>query len=302
MKILNFGSLNIDYVYKVDHMVRSGETQSSSKMERFCGGKGLNQSIALAKAGAKVYHAGCVGSDGVQLIDLLKSEGVDCSLVKIVEEVSGHAIIQVDKKGENSIIIYSGANGRITSEHIDEALAGFNQGDILLIQNEINNLEEITNKASGKGMKIAINPSPYSGNIETLPLNDITYFIMNEVEGKELTGHDEPEMITRAMRTRFPKSIIVLTLGSNGSVYDDGKEYCYQEVYDVEAVDTTAAGDTFTGYFLHAINSGATPQESLQIASKAAAIAVTRRGAAPSIPGYIEVEEADLKLRRERKS
>lgn len=297
MKVLNFGSLNLDFVYDVDHIVRGGETQSSFKLEKFCGGKGLNQSIALAKAGAETYHAGCVGADGRQLIERLKSVGVNCSLVKMMGDVSGHAIIQVDKYGENSIILYSGANGQITSEHIDEVMDCFHQGDLLLIQNEINSLDEILRKASDKGMKIALNPSPYAENIEALPLDKITYFILNEIEGNELTGKEEPEEMIKAIRERFPKSTVVLTLGSKGSIYDDGVEHCIQGVYDVKAVDTTAAGDTFTGFFLHAINSGSSPQDSLMIASKASALAVTKMGASPSIPTMQEVKETKLTLK-----
>jgi ribokinase len=298
MKILNFGSLNIDFVYQIDHFVRGGETLSSSKLEKFCGGKGLNQSVALTRAGAEVYHAGCVGTDGTDLVKLLSKSGADCTLIRTVGEVSGHAIIQVDKKGENCILLYQGANGRITSKQIDEALEHFNQGDLILLQNEINLLEEIMNKAAAKGMKIALNPSPVADNLNKLPLDKVTYFILNEIEGKELTGREEPEEIIKELRRKYPGSTVVLTLGSEGAIYDDGEVLCVHGVFEVKAVDTTAAGDTFTGYFLNAITSGISPEQSLRIASKASAIAVSRMGAAPSIPTMREVMETELQLRK----
>lgn len=298
MKILNFGSLNLDFVYQLDHFVRGGETLSSSKLEKFCGGKGLNQSVALARAGARVYHAGCVGSDGADLVRLLSESGADCTLIRTVDEVSGHAIIQIDKKGENCILLYQGANGRITSEQIDEVLSHFEKNDLLLLQNEINLLEEIINKADEKGMRIAFNPSPISGNIPALPLNKISYFILNEIEGKELTDREEPCEMIEELRKRYPKSTVVLTLGGSGSMYSDGSISCTHGVYEVEAVDTTAAGDTFTGFFLYAVTSGMSPEQSLSIASKASALAVSKMGAAPSIPSVQEVLKAELTLRK----
>lgn len=297
MKILNFGSLNIDFVYQMDHFVRGGETLSSSRLEKFCGGKGLNQSVALARAGADIYHAGCIGPDGTDLLKLLSESGADCSLIRTVEEVSGHAMIQIDKKGENCILLYQGANGQITTEHIDEVLGHFEKGDLLLIQNEINNLDEIMNKAAAKGMKIALNPSPIADNLGKLPLNKVSYFILNEIEGKELTDREAPDDIIRELLERYPGSSVVLTLGSKGAIYADGKVLCSHGIYDVKVVDTTAAGDTFTGYFLNAITTGISPEQSLQIASKASALAVSRKGAAPSIPTRKEVMEADLQIR-----
>ncbi len=298
MKILNFGSLNLDFVYEVDHFVRGGETLSSSKLTKFCGGKGLNQSLALARAGARVYHAGCVGADGGALTGLLKEAGVDCTLIDTVEEVSGHAIIQVDKKGENCILLYGGANHGITEEQIERVLSHCEAGDYLLLQNEISRLDIIMERASRAGMKIVLNPSPVSENLRQLPLDKVDYFLLNEIEGKELTGREEPNEILAGLRSRYPQSTVVLTLGSKGAVYDDGSIRRTHGIYDVETVDTTAAGDTFTGYFIYELTSGSSPEEALRIASKAAALAVSRMGAAPSIPVRKEVMEAQLELRK----
>lgn len=289
MRILNFGSLNIDYVYEVNHFVRSGETLASNKMEKFCGGKGLNQSLALARAGSNIYHAGCVGADGGMLIDILRGSSVDCSYIETLDEVTGHAIIQVDKNGENCIILYGGANSKITDKHIDNVLRDFEKGDYILLQNEINNLDIIIDKAYQIGLKIILNPSPISDDLKKLPLNKVSYLILNEIEGKELTGKVEPEDILKELRSKYPECVFVLTLGSKGSVYDDKTKRCTQGIFKVDVVDTTAAGDTFTGYFVHEITSGSAPEKALEVASKAAALAVSRMGAAPSIPTYKEV-------------
>ena len=256
MKILNFGSLNIDNVYSMDHFVRPGETTASLKMETFCGGKGLNQSVALAKAGAPVYHAGKVGADGQMLIDILGEYGVDTSLVAMTQGHTGHAIIQVDKKGQNCILLYGGANQEITTDYIDDVLAHFEKGDMLLLQNEINNIDYIIKKAAEKGMILAINPSPISDELVKMDLTSITYFILNEIEGNELTQETDPEKIARKMRQIYPGCVVVLTLGKQGVMYYDGTNTYTHGIYDVPVVDTTAAGDTFTGFFLSTLMQG----------------------------------------------
>ncbi len=295
MKILNFGSLNIDFVYKVDHFTRAGETVAGESFEKFCGGKGLNQSVALARAGANVYHAGCIGEDGDMLLKLLSQSGANTAHVRKLDKPSGHAIIQIDKAGQNSILLYGGANHAIDTQHIDDTLSHFGEGDTLLIQNEINNLAYIMEKVHGKGMKIAMNPSPISKSMFDLPLELVSTFILNEIEGKEISGKSQPDEILTALRGKFPAATFVLTLGKDGVIYDDGNCHCSHHIYDVPVVDTTGAGDTFTGYFLTCIIRGDTPQESLRLASIASSIAVSRMGAAPSIPRMSDVTSANLK-------
>ena len=298
MKILNFGSLNLDNVYSVDHFVRAGETLSSAKLEKFSGGKGLNQSLSLARAGAAVCHAGCIGADGEMLLSLLKESGVDTRFVRCVEGPSGHAIIQVDKSGQNCILLYGGANQAVTDGFVDEVLAEFEAGDVLLLQNEINGLDYIVEKAAARGMKIALNPSPIGENLFKLPLEKITYFILNEIEGREITGKKLADDILAEFRRRYPDCVVVLTLGKDGAVYDDGKTRCQHGIYDVPVADTTAAGDTFTGYFLTCITSGETPASALEKASIASSLAVSVKGAAPSIPTMEQVKNANLTLVR----
>lgn len=289
MKVLNFGSLNLDFVYQVDHMVSPGETLASLKMQTFCGGKGLNQSIALAKAGTEVYHAGCIGRDGQLLVEALEKEGVRTDYVKILEEKTGHAIIQVDRSGQNCILLYGGTNRAQTEEYIDQVLAGFDAGDMIVLQNEINLLDYIIDRAYERGMTIVLNPSPFDENLKDCDLNKVSFFLINEVEGSQITGENEPEKILDKLAEIYPDARVVLTLGSEGSVYQEKEYRIRQSIYRVEAVDTTAAGDTFTGYFVASLLEGLDISRCMDLAAKASALSVTRPGASPSIPRRQEV-------------
>ena len=289
MKILNFGSLNIDMVYQMPHFVRAGETLSSTGFTRNVGGKGLNQSVALARAGAEVYHAGLVGPDGELLRSFLNENGVDTRLVRTVDTPSGNAIIQVEPAGNNCILLYGGANQCVTEDFIREALEPFEPGDLLILQNEINLIDRIIEQAHQKGMQVVLNPSPIADNLKALPLEKIDWFILNEIEGAALSGAEDTEGMAERLVERFPGAKIVLTLGGDGSVCAHDGRIERQNAYTVRAVDTTAAGDTFTGFFFAAISRGEAIARALKIASRAAAISVTRPGAAASIPALNEV-------------
>lgn len=295
-KVLNFGSLNIDYVYDVPHFVRPGETLAAECCSVFCGGKGLNQSIALGRAGVEVFHAGAVGGDGGFLIQMLRSGGVDVSLVHCREGQSGHAIIQRDPDGQNCILLYGGANQSITSEEIDEALKHFEAGDYIVLQNEINRVDEILAKAKARGMKVVLNPSPISAALHDYPLELVDIFLLNELEGTELCGEEQPEQILQALCRRFPRAAVVLTLGKLGVRYfEPGLPAPLQHgIYKVKVADTTAAGDTFTGFFLASLIKSLPASEALRIASLASSLAVSRHGAAPSIPCWDEVVNSRL--------
>ncbi len=291
MKILNFGSLNLDYVYSVDHFVAEGETLASGVRNTFCGGKGLNQSVALARAGACTYHAGSVGPEGGMLTDMLQSAGVDVRYTREVDTPTGHAIIQVDPKGRNCILLFGGANRCNDEEFIDRVLADFDAGDWLVLQNEISGLAHLISAAKAKGMIVVLNPSPFDLSLVAAGLGKVDYLLLNETEGKQLTGYDAPDNILNAIRQAYPDMRVVLTLGKDGCIYDDGTQRISHGIYPVKAVDTTAAGDTFTGFFIHAISMGVSPAEAIRRASAASAIAVSRPGAAPSVPSAEEVDE-----------
>lgn len=293
MKALCFGSMNLDYVYSVSHIVTPGETLCAGKRELFVGGKGLNQAVAMAKAGLKVRHAGISGRGGEVLLETLEENGVNVSLIRKVDAELGHTIIQVDERGQNSILLFGGTNRMITSDYIETVINSFEEGDLILLQNEINRLNEIINAAAAKGMRIALNPSPYDKAIDSCDLNKVTLFLVNEVEGAQISGRsaEEPQKILDWFWEQHPQSAVVLTLGSEGAWYSDVNSRFFQPAFPVKAVDTTAAGDTFSGYFLEGWMTGRPIEESLRRAAKAASIAVTRKGAAPSIPLPTEVDE-----------
>ncbi|MDR2504481.1 MAG: ribokinase [Oscillospiraceae bacterium] len=292
MKLLVFGSLNIDDVYLVDHLVKEGETIDSRSYTRCEGGKGLNQAIALAKAGAEVYFAGAVGEDGAFLPAFLSSFGVRTEYIKTVDEPTGRAIIQVDDAGRNSIILYGGANRRISPETVDDVLCGFGEGDCILLQNEISSLDYLICAAHEKGMTIFLNPSPITEGLKRGPLGFVDWFILNEVEGYGLTGHTDEDGIIMELLRNYPSCRVLLTLGEKGSVYADAARRARRSAFPVDASDTTAAGDTFTGYFVNAILNSEEVDRALLIAAQAAAIAVSRFGAGRSIPYADEVERA----------
>lgn len=292
MKVLNFGSLNVDYVYSLQHIVQAGETILSSGMNVFAGGKGLNQSIALAKAGLDVYHAGQIGNDGQILLDTCTQYGVHTDFVKQLDVKGGHTIIQVDEKGQNCIILYGGTNLMLTREFVDEVLSHFKEGDYLVLQNEVNQLNYMIDKAYERGMKIALNPSPYDSRLNECDLAKVSLFLLNEVEGEQMTGSADPDEILVRLAKLYPNASFVLTLGSNGAVFSDGTEKYFQDIFKVKAVDTTAAGDTFTGYFIAGLIEGMPVPEILWMSAKASSIAVSRPGAAPSVPTREEVMES----------
>ncbi len=294
MKILNIGSLNIDKVYSMDTFIKPGETKACLNLETFCGGKGLNQSIAAKKAGSEVYHAGKIGTDGDILLERLKEFNVNTDFVLKTNGLSGHAIIQVEKSGQNNIILYSGANNEITHSDVDSILSNFDKGDILLLQNEISSMDYIIDKGYEKGLTIVLNPSPMDEELLKCDLAKVSYFIMNEIEAAAIGGTEDPYKTIEILKEKYPKSKMVITLGKDGSVYYDGNEIYKQNIFKVNAVDTTAAGDTFTGYFLNGLIENKPPKEILKLAAKASAIAVSIKGASDSIPLKEDVISARL--------
>lgn len=288
-RILNFGSLNIDHVYRVEAFVRPGETIHSLSYRQFAGGKGFNQSIALARAGAPVYHAGKIGPEGGWLLEMLSAAGAVTEDVLQVDTPTGHALIQVDSQGENAIILFGGANQAITAEDVDRVLSRFTAGDYLLLQNEISQMPLILQQAADLGLRVVLNPAPMTQTLLDYPLGGVSIFIVNETEGEALTGVSAPDAILDEMRRRFPAAATVLTLGGAGAIFADADRRIPIAAVPVTPVDTTAAGDTFTGYFLAGIVRGAGVEDALHEAAQAAAICVTRPGAADSIPGRREV-------------
>lgn len=289
MRVLNFGSLNIDYVYRVPHFVKPGETLSSTSFNVFSGGKGANQSVALAKAKAAVSHAGKVGKEGKWLADKLAGFGVDIESLVISDKPTGHAIIFVNDQGQNSIVLFAGANKEITRDEIKAALDRFTPGDILLLQNEINEIPFLIEDGHARGLKVFFNPAPFDASVARLPLQLVDTLVLNEVEAEGLTGKKNSDAALADLTGRYPQSSILLTLGEEGVLFGSGNTKVRKPAQKVKVVDTTAAGDTFLGYYIAALLTGKTTEECLEIAGRAAAICVSRPGASDSIPVWKEV-------------
>lgn len=289
MKIICMGSFNRDMVYAVEHIAAPGETIAADSVAVHWGGKGLNQALALSRAYNAVSMAGFVHKNDADVLALLQENKIDAACVQFSDTPTGHAIISVDAHGQNSILLFHGANYSFTPEGVKAALSRFSAGDILLLQNEINCMDEILRTAKALGLRVALNPSPFEKSLLSLPLDAVHWFLINEIEGEQLTGCTEPAAIAQQLHTRFPDAEIVLTLGGEGVYYRAGDTILTHAAYKVPVVDTTAAGDTFTGFFLGSMARGESAETALEIASKASAIAVSRKGATTSIPSLDEV-------------
>lgn len=291
MKVLSFGSLNFDHVYNTDHFVVPGETMSALAYNRGFGGKGLNQSIAMAKAGLEIYHAGRVGADGQPFIDYLNKYGVRTDyLMKDDSAVTGHAIIEVSG-GNNRIILFGGSNRMIDEAQIDSVLSHFSEGDMLVIQNEISSASYLISGAKERGLKIFFNAAPMDGDVFGYPLEKIDYICVNEIEGRALAGADEadPEKIGTALSRKYPDAAIILTVGEDGSWYFSKDTAIHVDAVKTVAVDTTAAGDTYIGFFLSGLSRNMSIEEAMKLASAASGMSVQKNGAADSIPAFDEV-------------
>lgn len=304
MPVFNFGSINIDYVYRVSSFVQPGETLPSLSLGTVLGGKGANQSVALAKAGAQAVHLGRVSSSDAWAVNAMNEFGVDTSVIEMIDEPSGHAIIQVDDAGENAIVLHGGANQSFNKDAVASMLKDAKESDWLLLQNECNALDVAMDIAAQKKMNIAFNPAPMTESVLSLPLSACALLIVNEVEAEQLTGVStaaevsdnsvagvNSELIDQ-LEKQFPDTTVVITLGSKGAVMLSGGERHVANALAVDTVDTTGAGDTFVGFMLAAMVSGGSCEDALQQACVAGALAVTKAGATPSIPDLASVKLA----------
>lgn len=289
MKIINFGSMNQDFVYEVPSFAQQGETLQAQHRETYISGRGLNQSIALARAECPVIHVGLIGSDGVKLKECLASEGVDVSLVEQIEKKSGHTIIQREKSGKRLSINYGGANHHFTPARISKALELCEAGDVVLLQNEINGIPEILEQAKAQELIVVFNVAPTTEQVHEYPLELVDLFIINETEGHTLTGQQDPETIFKALFQRYPQAAFVLTMGELGAKYQDRNQRITVPAEKVPVVDTTAAGDAFIGFFLAHWLKGNPIESCLKIASIAASRCIGKKGAAVSIPYLSEL-------------
>ncbi|MCH2174146.1 MAG: ribokinase [Lentisphaeria bacterium] len=289
MKVLSYGSLNVDIVYQVPHIVRPGETLASSERKIHAGGKGANQSCALGRAGAKVYHAGKIGKQDSWILDLLENSGVNTEHIILSDLPSGHAVIQVDKAAENSIVLFGGANQAISKQEVDATLLHFEEKDFLLIQNEISETAYLIYAAKQQGLQVCFNPAPFDESILEYPLEFVDYLIVNETEGLGMAQCEEFDQVLTELTTKFPNTQIIMTLGKEGAIYRYGDKSITTPGVPVNAVDTTAAGDTFIGYLLASLSKGDGIDIAMKKGCNAASITVTQPGAMESIPYEHEV-------------
>ena len=291
--IFNLGCINIDYTYLVPYFVRPGETLESDDYNIGLGGKGVNQSLAIARAKGMVSHWGRVSSIDAWVTSELESAGVDVKDIELTPEPSGHAIIQIDALGENAILLFSGANHGFTREKMTALVAQTAPGDTILIQNECNGLDQLILLAVSHGCKVIFNPAPMTSKVSSLPLDQCELLFFNRTEAAALlempVDSSAADLLMRCKESLGDVEV-VLTLGSEGAWYQRSNETLFQPALKVKAVDTTAAGDTFVGYFLAARQAGLTPSQCLQRAATAAALAVQKFGAASSIPMASEVD------------
>jgi ribokinase len=289
MAVINFGSINIDHVYQVDHFVQPGETIASSHYQCLLGGKGANQSIALARAGSEVLHVGKINEADVAFKQTMIRDGIDCKHITCTETASGHAIIQVTPSADNAIVLFGGANHEITHKDIMYALDTVKPADWVLTQNETNNIDQVLAQAKAKGLRVAFNPAPMTESVKHLPHECIDLLIVNEVEAEELSGRKDLNKIEAYFREDWPQAEVLITLGKAGVRMLKKDKTIDVPAFEVDAVDTTAAGDTFIGYFLSAYSNHTDSKTALIRACAASALAVMKLGAAQSIPNKEDV-------------
>ena len=284
MAIWNLGSINGDHVYALPHMPSPGETLAARSLTTGLGGKGANMSVACARAGATVRHIGAVGPDGTWAVDRLRNYGVDTTHIATLDAPSGHAIIAVDDRGENMILLFPGANRLLPRAHVDSALALAQPGDWFITQNETNLQTEAASLARAGGLRVAYAAAPFEAtSVETM-LSHLDLLILNEVEADQLV-----DTTGRTIATLGLKDVIV-TLGAEGCLwFHEGRETSFPALR-VTPVDTTGAGDAFTGYVLAALDDGAPMPDAIRLATRASALKVTRPGAADAIPTRQEAE------------
>lgn len=290
MAVFNLGSINADLFYQVPHLLAPGETLASTDHSRGLGGKGANMSVAIARAAARAVHIGAVGPDGRWAVDRLLEYGVDTRNIFELDVPTGHAVIMVDDHGENAILLYPGANRALTETHIASALEAATDADTFLFQNETSAQVEGATLASSKGMRVVYAAAPFdAGSVEAvLPMLDI--LVMNEVEAQQLTD------ALGVVLTYLPVRDIVVTLGGDGCRWvntDDGTDQTFPAI-PVTPVDTTGAGDTFTGFLVAALDRGLPMEQAISLGQQAGAIMVTRHGTADVIPDLKDIEDARL--------
>ncbi|SMX47060.1 ribokinase [Actibacterium lipolyticum] len=280
MTVFNLGSINVDYFYEVPHIPAEGETIAAKMHRSGLGGKGANQSVAAALAGANVTHIGAIGEDGGWTVERLNGHGIDVSHVATVATPTAHAVITVDPAGENTIVLFTGANMEQSEDRISAALASGKPNDTLLLQNETSHQVFAARGAREKGMRVVYSAAPFSVDAVTAMLPHLSMLVLNEVEAEQLT----------AALGEINVPDLIVTRGSKGASWETaGADPITVPAFSVTAVDTTGAGDCFIGSVAASIDGGEAPEAALRYAAAASAIQVSRPGTSDAMPKRAEV-------------
>lgn len=287
MAIYNLGSINVDYFYTLPHLVRPSETIAAIDFKQGLGGKGANQSVAIAKAGGKVKHIGAMNLADKRYFDQLQDLQVDVSHLTMSMTATGHGIVMVDEQSaENQIVVYPGANFALTENMVDAGLEEATTSDWALCQNETSQTAYFMQQAKAKGMKLCYSAAPFDAEKTLVMLPLINMLVVNEIEANDLERE-----LNRPIDECGVDHVLV-TLGSRGVRYIGSEGEFTLPSPSVEAVDTTGAGDTFLGLFLARYDLTGDLKASLHFAVTGAAIQVTRQGTADAIPSLEEIESA----------
>lgn len=304
MSIICFGSLNVDVVYRVPHIVPAGETLAAKSVSRSPGGKGANQAVAAARAlglpsttardhAPTVHMAGRIGEDGRWLLDALREHGVDPQRVEVdSEHPTGHAIIQVDAEGQNAIVVYGGANQKISLRQTGAIFQNAKADDWLMVQNEVAAVPAAVATARSLGMKVCFNPAPMNERALAVELAGIDLIVVNQIEAQAMTTSEAPDTAIRVLQKKSGGTVI-LTLGELGALHFDGTNMSKCAPEKIFTEDTTAAGDTFIGYFVAGLTKGFPLAANLDRATRAAALCCSKPGAMEAIPTAFEVDGGD---------
>lgn len=283
MAIFNFGSINIDHVYRLQTLPRPGETIASRSLTLGLGGKGANQSIAAALAGREVRHIGAMGEADGWVLDRLRGAGVDVSrIARLPDEPTGHAIIMVEDSGENAIVVHAGANRAMAERAVLDALSEIGPADTLLLQNETAHQQAAAAHARAAGARVIYSAAPFEVEAVRAVMPHVAILAVNAGEAAHLAAE---------LGANLPCEGMVVTLGARGAEYRDLRsgELTSQGAFAVTPVDTTGAGDCFAGWFAAGLDAGQTAAGALRHAAAAAAMQVTRPGAAGAMPTLAEV-------------
>ncbi len=305
MKIVVIGSLNVDTTYSLPHIPKEGETILATNKSTQRGGKGQNQAIQMARLGAAVSMIGAVGSDGEgkDLIQGLKDEKIDVSGMIIKEGPSGTASIYVNEEGQNNIVVYPGANFKLTKEDIDSKLDIIKGADICVMQNEIpvDVIYYVLEICKDLDILVVHNPAPAVQEFDKKYLGLVDYFVPNETEMEIILNREletDVENMAREVLELGCKNVII-TLGSKGSLLVNSKKVFAQEAFKVKAIDTTAAGDSYIGGFVAGLAQGLEVERAMEYGTFSSALAVTKPGAVDSLPYKKDVEEFKENIKRQ---